>query len=162
MADLRPMPQPATEQRHRAPAADRQWLSVAPRGHSVAIARHTSQTVEEGEIGLLLRQGRYEVAECSDNGLPDAPPVTVTDTEQHGIANQRPILRLVATEPEHGFGEDETDIVLQPLAQPVAPVIIAIGVARPAADPNGSVIPHFDRRGRDIVGPDIEGPAAGQ
>src|ERR1700730_2676824 len=106
MADLRPMPQPATEQRHRAPAADRQWLSVAPRGHSVAIARHTSQTVEEGEIGLLLRQGRYEVAECSDNGLADAPPVTVADTEQHGIANQPTIVGPVTAETEHSLGED--------------------------------------------------------
>ena len=135
--------------------------AVAPRRNPVAIARHASKTVEEGEIGLLLRQGRYEVAERGDNGLPDAPPIAVTDTEQHGIANQRSIIRLVTTEAEHGFGEDEADIVLQPLAQPVAPVIIAIGVARPAADPHGPVIPQLDRGGRNIVCPEIEGSAAG-
>jgi hypothetical protein len=118
--------------------------------------------VEEGEIGLLLRQGRDEVAECSNNGLADAPPVTVADTEQHGIANQPTIVGPVTVETEHSLGEDKTDIVLQPLAQPVAPVIIAIGVARTAADPHPSVVPQFDHRGRDIVRPEIESAAAGE
>src|SRR6266478_3857740 len=122
----------------RVRAADPQRVAVAPRRHPVAIARHPSQTVEEREIGLLLRQGRNEVAECGNNGLADAPPVTVTDTELHDIANQRPIIRLVAAEAEHGFGEDEADIVLQPLAQPVAPVMIAIGVTRPSGTPDRS------------------------
>jgi len=118
--------------------------------------------VEEGEIGLLLPQRRNEVAECGNNGLADAPPVTVADTEQHGIANQPTIIRLVTAETEHSFGKNEADIVLQPLAQPVAPVIIAIGVARPSADPHRSVVAQLDHGGRDIVRPEIEGPAAGQ
>jgi hypothetical protein len=41
-------------------------------------------------------------------------------------------------------------------------VIIAIGVARPSADPHRSVVAQLDRSSRDIVRPEIEGPAAGQ
>jgi len=118
--------------------------------------------VEEGEIGLLLRQRRNEVAECGNNGLADAPPVTVADTEQHGIANQPTIVGAVTAETEHGFGKNEADIVLQPLAQPVAPVIIAIGVARPSADPHRSLVAQLDRSGRNIIRPEIESAAAGE
>ena len=60
--------------------------------------------MEEGEIGFLFRQGWDEVTECSNNRLADAPAVTVTDTELHGIANQRAIIRLATAEAEHGFG----------------------------------------------------------
>ena len=59
----------------------------------------------------------------------------VTDTEQHGIANKCTIIGMVTAQPEHRFGDDEPDIVLQPLPQAVAPMIIAVGVARPPAHP---------------------------
>src|SRR5439155_26838028 len=70
--------------------------------------------------------------------------------------------RLVTVEAEHGFGEDQTDIVLQPLPQPVAPMVVAISVARPPANPYRAVVPQLYHRGRDIIGPEIEGPAARQ
>jgi hypothetical protein len=86
----------------------------------------------------------------------------VADTEQHGIANQPTIVGPVTAETEHSLGEDKTDIVLQPLAQPVAPVIIAIGVARPSADPHPSVVAQIDPSGRNIIRPEIESAAAGE
>ena len=162
MADLRPVPQPAPEQSHRTRAADCQRLAVAPRRHAVAIARYASQTVEKGEIALLLGQQRNEVGEGRDNGLADTPAVTVAGAEQHGIANKCTIIGMVTAQPEHRFGDDEPDIVLQPLPQAVAPMIIAVGVARPPAHPHGSVVPQFHRGGRDVIGPEIERPAARQ
>src|SRR5271169_3367496 len=129
------MPQPAAQQRHRARAADRQRLAVASRRRAIAVARYSLETVKEGEVPFLLRQGRNEVAERGGDGQADTPYVAIADTEQHGLANQRAMTHAAGTEAQHRLGKDETDIVLQALAQAIAPVGVAVGEARPRANP---------------------------
>jgi hypothetical protein len=45
------------------------------------------------------------------------------------------MIHATAAETQHRLGEDKTDIVLQALAQAIAPVGVAVGVARPPANP---------------------------
>ena len=116
--------------------------------------------MKEGEVPFLLRQRWNEVAESGGYGQSDTPPVTIADTEQYTVAKQRPMIRATATEAQHRLGEDKTDIVLQALAQAIAPVGVAVRVARPRANPQSPVVPELDRGGRDIVCPEIKGPAA--
>jgi len=82
--------------------------------------------------------------------------------KNYRVANQRAVIGALAAEPQHRLGEDETDIVLQPLAQAIAPVGLGVRVTRPGMDPNGAIIPQLDWSGRDIIGPQVEGAAAGK
>jgi len=91
--------------------------------------------MKEGEIPLLLRQCRYQVAERGGDGQADTPSITIVDTEQYALANQRAMIRATGTETQHRFGKDETDVVLQALAQAIAPVGVAVRVTRPPANP---------------------------
>jgi hypothetical protein len=52
--------------------------------------------------------------------------------------------------------------VLQALAQAIAPVGVAISVARQRANPYRPVVAKLNRSRRDIVSPEIEGPAANE
>jgi hypothetical protein len=162
MADACPMPQPPAEQRQRARTADRQRLTIASRRLAVAVARDASQTVEEAEVFFLLRQRRNDIGERGDDRQTDTPPVTMARTKNYRVTYQRAVIGDLAAEAQHRLGEDEADIVLQPLAQPVAPMGLAVHVTRPGIDPNGTVIPQLDWRGRDIIGPEVEGAAAGE
>jgi len=45
------------------------------------------------------------------------------------------MIRATGTETQHRLGKDETDIVLQALAQAIAPMGVAVRVARPPANP---------------------------
>jgi len=117
--------------------------------------------VKEGEVPFLLRQRWNEVAESGGYGQSDTPPVTIADTEQYTVAKQRPMIRATATEAQHRLGEDKTDIMLQALAQAIAPVGVAVRVACPPANPQ-SPVPELDRGGRDVVRPEIESPTAGE
>ena len=60
------------------------------------------------------------------------------------------------------LGEDKAYIVLQALAQAITPMRLTVGVARPRANPKRSVVPDLDGGGRNIIGPEIKGPAADQ
>ena len=117
--------------------------------------------MKEGEVPFLLRQRWNEVAESGGYGQSDTPPVTIADTEQYTVAKQRPMIRATATEAQHRLGEDKTDIMLQALAQAIAPVGVAVRVACPPANPQ-SPVPELDRGGRDVVRPEIESPTAGE
>ena len=100
--------------------------------------------MKEGEVPFLLRQRWNEVAESGGYGQSDTPPVTIADTEQYTVAKQRPMIRATATEAQHRLGEDKTDIMLQALAQAIAPVGVAVRVACPPANPQ-SPVPELDR-----------------
>ena len=154
------MPQPAAEQRHRARAGIRQRLAITPRWCAVAVAGYPLETMKEGEVPLLLRQGRNEVPERYGDGEPNTPPITISNTKQHAVANQRGIVSTTTAETQNCLGEDKTNIVLQALAQAITPMRVAVRVAGPCADPHSPVVAELDGRGRDIVGPEIEGPAA--
>src|SRR6516164_228884 len=154
------MPQPAAEQRHWTRAGIRQRFAITPRWRAVAVARYPLKTVKEGEVPLFLRQSRNEVPERYGDGEPDTPPVTISDTEQHAVANQRGMVSTTAAETQNCLGEDKTNIVLQALAQAICPMSLAVRVAGPCTNPNSPVVPELDGRGRDVVGPEIEGPAA--
>lgn len=67
-----------------------------------------------------------------------------------------------AAEAQYRLGEHETDIVLQALAQAIAPVGVTISVAGQRANPYRPVVAKLDRSRRDIVSPEIEGPAANE
>ena len=118
--------------------------------------------MKEGEVPLLLRQRRNEVPEGYGDGEPDTPPVTISDTEQHAVANQRGMVSTTAAETQNCLGEDKAYIVLQALAQAITPMHLTVGVARPRANPKRSVVPDLDGGGRNIIGPEIKGPAAGE
>ena len=138
----------------------RQRLAVAPRWRAVAVTRYSLETVKEGEVPLFIRQGRNEVAERRGNGQTDTPPVTIADTEQYGVANQRAMVRAAAAQAQNRFGEDEADIVLQALAQTIGPVGGAVHVARPRAYPDRPVGPKLYGSGGDVVRPEVKGPTA--
>ena len=61
---------------------------------------------------------------------------------------------------EHRLGHDQRDLLLQPHFQPVALARESIGRRR-EVDPDRAV-PHLDRIGRHVVGPQVEAAAAGQ
>ena len=62
-----------------------------------------------------------------------AEPCTTCHYDPHDEA--RVMIRATGTETQHRFGKNETDIVLQALAQAIAPVGVAVRVSRPPANP---------------------------
>jgi hypothetical protein len=71
------------------------------------------------------------------------------------------IVYALANKPEHCLGEDETDVLLQPLAQSVAPVGVTVGIAGLWTHPHDAVA-YLDCRRRNVVGPKVKGAATGQ
>jgi hypothetical protein len=65
-------------------------------------------------------------------------------------------------EAQHRLGKHKTDVVLQALAQPIAPVGVAIRMPCMPAHPKSPVIPQLDGGYRGIVRPEIESSAAGK
>jgi hypothetical protein len=69
---------------------------------------------------------------------------------------------MLIGEAQHRLGEDKADTVLQTLAQPMAPVGIVVRVPGMATNPESPVVPQLDGGCRNIVSPEIEGPATGK
>ena len=63
--------------------------------------------------------------------------------------------------PQHSLGENEADILFQPLAQSIAPVGVAVGIVGLGTDPHHTVS-HFNCRCGNVVGPQVEGAATRQ
>jgi hypothetical protein len=117
--------------------------------------------MKECEVLFLLRQSRDKVAKRGEDGQPDVPAIAMAGAEEHGVANQSAIANPFTREAQHRFREDQTNAVLQALAQPIAPVVVAISVLRVPADPDGPIIPQLDGSRRSIIRPKIKRPTAG-
>src|SRR5262245_27532448 len=83
MAHRCPAPQPALKGREIGPA--RESNTSPPRRLAVAIRRNAASAVEQGEVGLLLRQNRQEIAERNKDRQANVPTVAVLDPEQRDL-----------------------------------------------------------------------------
>src|SRR5262249_32908436 len=62
--------------------------TVPPR-RPAAVRRHLARTVEQGEIGFILRQHRQEIGEGGEDRETHAPAVAVLRPEQRHLAVRR-------------------------------------------------------------------------
>ena len=69
----------------------------------------------------------------------DGPAIAVTSPKQQGVAYQGAIVYALAYKPQHCLGEDKADILLQPLAQSVAPVGVTVGIAGLRTHPHDTI-----------------------
>ena len=83
MAHVCPTPQPALERGRVQPAAKRR--TVPPRRLAIAVRRHAARTVDQSEIGLLLRQQRQKIGQCRQDRQTHAPAVAVLHPEQRPL-----------------------------------------------------------------------------
>ena len=71
------------------------------------------------------------------------------------------VVYALADKPQHSLGENETDVLFQPLAQSIAPVGVTVGIAGVRRDPHHTVA-YLDCRRGNVVGPKVEGAATRQ
>ena len=101
------------------------------------------------------------VGHRGEHGEPRAPPRLAVagaevDAGPHDVASGH----TLGKEPEHGFGRDERDALLESLLQPVEQVTGAIRI-RVDHDRDPAII-DLDRIGADVVGPRVERSARAQ
>jgi hypothetical protein len=117
--------------------------------------------VEQREIGLILRQKRQEIRERGEDGQAHAPAVAVSRAVQRDLPHDIRRRHAAGELAVHRLGDDQAEVVGEPVVEPVAPMRRRIGVAEGGLHPDVRAA-HFDRAGRHVVGPQIEGAAAGE
>jgi len=114
--------------------------------------------LEQGEVGLLFRQNRQEIAERSENRQAIAPTVTVLDPKQrdlsHDIRWRHPGRKLAV----NSFGNDKAQNMSKAVVEPLAPMRCRIRVAEDGPHPD-LAITHLGGAGRYVVCPQIKGTA---
>ena len=83
MAHSAPVPQPPLEGGEIGPTRER--CTLPARRRAVAVRGDPPGTVEQGQIGLLLRQHREEIAERGEDCRANSPPIAVAHREQRGL-----------------------------------------------------------------------------
>ena len=117
-----------------------------------------AHAVKQGKLGFLFRQKGQKLAERGKDGEPRIPAIAVPSTEQRGLLYHvrwwlsRHQLTL------HRLGDDETEVMGEPVCEPLVPMPRRIGVTEHRFYPNLACA-DLDRTGWHIVGPQIEGAA---
>ena len=134
MAHRHPAPQPALQRGEVGPARERRALPA--RRRTVAVLGHAPRAVKQRELRFLARQHRQQLAERGQDGEPDAPAIAVAAAEQRGLPHdvrRRPARREQAM---HRLGDDEAQVVREPVGEPPAPMFGRIGIAEHRLDPD--------------------------
>jgi hypothetical protein len=116
--------------------------------------------VKQRQVHLFIRQDGQQLAECAQNGQAGAPAVAVAGTEQGGLAHHVGRRLTGGEQAMHGLGNDQAEIMGQPVLEPLAPMPDRIDRAEHGLDPNLAARTNLDRAGRHIVRPEIECAAA--
>ncbi len=101
-----------------------------------AIGCDAAGAVNQGEIGLLLREHRLEIAERREDGQPDAPPVPVQGPVQRDLPDDVRRGHVGGEFTKHRLGDDQAEIVGQAVIEPTAPMRGRVGVAESGLHPD--------------------------
>jgi hypothetical protein len=137
MAHRCPAPQPALKRGEIGSA--REHSTPPPRCLPVAICRDATGAVEQGEVGLLFRQNRQEIAKRSKDRQAYAPTVAVLDPEQRDLPHdirRRYAGRKLAVD---RFGNDKAQEMPEAVVEPLAPMRCRIGVTESRPHPGLAV-----------------------
>ena len=156
----RPMPQPTLE--HGQIGMTGEGSAIPPRRLALTICGHPAGAMEQGEVGFLLRQHRQQVAKGREDGQADAPAVPVLEPEERHLPDDLGGWHARRELAPHGLGDDQVEIVGQALLQAPTPMSGRVGMAEDGLHPYLARLAHLDRAGRHVVGPEIEGAAAGE
>ena len=157
MAHDRPTPQPALERSRVRPASKRR--AFPPRCLAVAVRRHAARTVEQGEVDILLWQHRQEIGERREDRETHVPAVTVLRPEQRHLPHDVGPRHVGRELTMHGLGDNEPEVVFEPVRKPLPPVRGGVGMTERGLHPD-LAIPQFDWEDRYVVRPQIKGAAA--
>ena len=109
--------------------------------------------MKQSEVRLFLRQKGQELAESSQDRQPGIPAVTVASPKQcdlpHRVRRRQTRRQLTV----HRFGEDEAEIMSEPIGEPITPMSNRIGVAKHRLHPDLAAGADLDGTSRHIVCP---------
>ncbi len=101
-----------------------------------AIGCDPAGAVNQGEIGLLLREHRPEIAERREDGQPDAPAVPVPGPVQRDLPDDVRRGHVGGEFTIHRLGDDQAEIVGQAVVEPTAPMRGGVGVTESGLHPD--------------------------
>jgi hypothetical protein len=118
-----------------------------------------ARALEEGKIGLLLRQPGQQIGERDKYRETDAPAVAVSCPEQRHLPHDVGRRHIGCKLPMHGLADDEAEVMCEAVRKALPPVRDGIGVTERGLHPDLPVA-QLDRAHRHVVGPQVEGAAA--
>ena len=155
-----PMPQPPLE--HGQIGLTGEGSTIPPRRLALTVRGHPAGAMEQGEVSFLLRQHRQQVAKGRKDRQADTPAVPVLEPEERDLPDDLGGWHVRRQLAPHGLGDDQVEIVGQALLQAPTPMSGWVGMAEDGLHPHLAGLAHLDRAGRHVVGPEIEGAAAGE
>ena len=128
-------------------------LAIPAWGCTFAVLGHALGPVKQSKVRLLIRQQRQKLTERGKNGEPDAPAIAIAGAEQSGLPYH---LRRWSARRQltvHGLGDDEAEIVGEPIGKPLTPVLDRVGIAEDRPYPDLAACADLDGTGRHVVCP---------
>ena len=92
----------------------------------------------------------------------DTPAVPVLEPEERHLPDDLGGWHVRRQLTPHGLGDDQVEIVGEALLQAPTPMSGWVGMTEDRPHPHLTGLAHLDRAGRHVVGPEIEGAAAGE
>ena len=154
------MPQPALE--HGQIGLAGEGSAIPPRRLTRTVRSDPAGTMEQGEVSFLLRQHRQQVAEGCKDRQADTPAVPVLEPEECDLPDDLRGWHARRQLTLDGLGDDQVEIVGEALLQAPMPMSGWVGMAEGRPHPYLTRLADLDRASRHVIGPEIEGAAAGE
>ena len=155
------VPEPPGEHLRAGLAGGQRFYREA-RGLAGALPGDVQQALVEGPGAVLLAQPGQDVGGAGQDAHGGAPAVGRVGGAEAGADPQGfPVVRPCSLQAQHRLGDDQPDVVLQPVLQAPTPVLPLVPGRGLRVDPHLAVH-HGHRKAAHVVGEGIEGAAAGE